>query len=158
MIKTDRAPEAALFARTYAPSFVPATVKTWKSALGAAGKQKIAQTLADPEEGDEELFEEGWQDALSREQNGGKRIQLNDQEGAEPYDVKEDAEVSPENAQAATDEEQPSQALDVIEDLVEKAKELVVGGDSTELANGKLFMRSAKGNSIDIERAFLVRR
>ncbi|KAJ9114335.1 hypothetical protein QFC22_005788 [Naganishia vaughanmartiniae] len=136
LIKTDRAPEAALFARTYAPSFVPATVKTWKSSLGAVGKQKIAQTLADPEEGDEELFEEGWQDALAREQNGEQRPQSDGQQGAEPYALEADAQAVPGNGEAATEEEKPSKAVEVIEDLVEKAKELVIGGDSAEPATG----------------------
>ncbi|KAJ9105862.1 hypothetical protein QFC20_004197 [Naganishia adeliensis] len=126
LIKTDRAPEAALFARTYAPSAVPATVKTWKHALGASGKQKIAQTLADPEDGDEELFEEGWADALRREQNGGQSAEsARPPNGETGYSV-EDGETTPKT------EQEPSKVTEVIENLVDKAKELVVGDDSQE--------------------------
>jgi coatomer subunit beta' len=135
LIKTDRAPEAALFARTYAPSAVPATVKTWKHALEASGKQKIAQTLADPEDGDEELFEEGWVDAINRERSGGRSSESaqppNGETIAEPYEVKEDGETSPQVDQ------EPSKATQVIEDLVDKAKELVVGDDAQEPEAGE---------------------
>lgn len=64
--KTDRLPEAALFARSYAPAAIPSIVKSWRGELESKGKGKIAQTLADPEE-DESLFEEGW----VKEEGGG---------------------------------------------------------------------------------------
>jgi coatomer subunit beta' len=90
LVKTDRAPEAALFARTYAPrcvllvelflcsltwrpssSQVPQAVAAWKGGIIAGGKKKLAGTIADPSE-NAELFEEGWVDALAREQ--GERV------------------------------------------------------------------------------------
>jgi len=71
LIKTDRAPEAALFARTYAPSEAPKAVGAWKSGLVTSGKQKLAAGIADPSQ-NAELFEEGWEDALTREQTVGQ--------------------------------------------------------------------------------------
>ncbi|KAI0076912.1 coatomer beta [Panus rudis PR-1116 ss-1] len=66
LIKTHRAPEAALFARTYAPSAVPEVVKVWKGELEEKKRGKIARRIADPSE-NPELFEEGWEEALKRE-------------------------------------------------------------------------------------------
>ena len=135
LIKTGRAPEAALFARTYAPSAVPATVKAWKKSLEGSGKQKIAQTLADPEDGDEELFEEGWADAVQREKNGGQASDeqpaSNGEAVAEPYNVQENGASSP---PAATE----TSATAVVEDLVEKAKELIVGDKEEATEAGTL--------------------
>jgi hypothetical protein len=85
------------------------------------------------------LFEEGWQDALAREQNGGQHSQLDDQQGAEPYTVSQDTTAPVANGEPATEEEQPAKAVEVIEDLVEKAKDLVIGGDSAEPVAGKPF-------------------
>lgn len=137
LVKTGRAPEAALFARTYAPSAVPATVKTWKKSLEASGKQKISQTLADPEDGDEELFEEGWADAVAREKNGGQSTgatpATNGEAAPEPYEVKEDGESSP-----PADTE--TSATGVIEDLVEKAKEMIVGDNAEETEAGTFLL------------------
>jgi coatomer subunit beta' len=58
LLKTKRAPEAAIFARTYAPSQVPTTVAAWKSDLVAKGRSKIANMIADPST-NPELFEDG---------------------------------------------------------------------------------------------------
>ncbi|KIJ69714.1 hypothetical protein HYDPIDRAFT_120671 [Hydnomerulius pinastri MD-312] len=66
LVKTHRAPEAALFARTYAPSCVPKTVDAWRDELKAKNKPKVAASVAHPAE-HAQLFEEGWEDALSRE-------------------------------------------------------------------------------------------
>lgn len=68
LLKTNRAPEAAMFARTYAPSRVSLAVAAWKSDLIAKGRPKIANTIADPSL-NPELFEEGWEASLSREQD-----------------------------------------------------------------------------------------
>ncbi|KAG8937127.1 hypothetical protein FRC02_006327 [Tulasnella sp. 418] len=66
LIKTGRAPEAALFARTYAPSQATKTVQAWKSDLVGKKKNRIADTIADPEENGD-LFEEDWDTALTQE-------------------------------------------------------------------------------------------
>lgn len=142
LIKTGRAPEAALFARTYAPSAVPATVKTWKKSLESSGKQKIAQTLADPEDGDEELFEEGWADAVQREKGGAQSTNVSQATNGEvapaPYSVKEDGVSSP----PANEE---TSVTEVVEDLVEKAKELIVSDNAEETEAGKFEWRWSTG-------------
>lgn len=69
LVSTDRIPEAAFFARTYAPSQASRVVKLWKSDLESKKKQKIAVGIADPEE-DPDLFGEEWQDALNSEKGG----------------------------------------------------------------------------------------
>ncbi|KAI6032373.1 coatomer WD associated region-domain-containing protein [Pisolithus microcarpus] len=66
LVKTNRAPEAALFARTYAPSLVPKAVDAWRTELRRRNKSKIAVSIGHPSE-HAELFEEGWQDVLCRE-------------------------------------------------------------------------------------------
>lgn len=67
LLKTQRAPEAAIFARTYAPSQVPKAVAAWKSDLVAKGRSKIANTIVDPS-AKSEMFEEGWEAAVAREE------------------------------------------------------------------------------------------
>lgn len=49
LIKTDRIPEAAFFARTYAPSKISSIIKLWKEKLSAVS-EKAGQSLADPEQ------------------------------------------------------------------------------------------------------------
>ncbi|KAG8681180.1 Coatomer subunit beta', partial [Ceratobasidium sp. 423] len=67
LVKTDRAPEAALFARTYAPSYAPTAARAWRDDLDGKNKPKIADMIVNP--GDNpELFEEGWEAALAREE------------------------------------------------------------------------------------------
>ncbi|EGN94961.1 hypothetical protein SERLA73DRAFT_76979 [Serpula lacrymans var. lacrymans S7.3] len=66
LLKTNRTPEAALFARTYAPSEVPKIVDTWREELKTKNRPKIAAAIAHPSE-NTGLFEEGWEEALSRE-------------------------------------------------------------------------------------------
>ncbi|KAF0531175.1 Coatomer, beta subunit [Gigaspora margarita] len=48
LIKTDRIPEAAMFARTYLPSQVSRVVKLWRESLEKQNKKKAAEALADP--------------------------------------------------------------------------------------------------------------
>ena len=89
LTKTQRAPEAALFARTYAPRYLflfdspclscsyhlihlsqaSKAVQAWKSELTSKKRTKIAATIADPSS-NPELFEEGWEEALFREETG----------------------------------------------------------------------------------------
>ncbi|TFK63457.1 coatomer protein [Pluteus cervinus] len=66
LIKTKRAPEAALFARTHAPSQVTKAVDAWKADLLSKNRPKIAASIAHPDQ-NSDLFEEDWADALSRE-------------------------------------------------------------------------------------------
>ncbi|XP_066601318.1 coatomer subunit beta'-like [Prorops nasuta] len=65
LVKTDRIPEAAFFARTYAPSKISYIVKLWKEKLSTVS-EKAGQSLADPEQY-ENLFP-GYREALRAEQ------------------------------------------------------------------------------------------
>ncbi|KAF9535194.1 coatomer protein [Crepidotus variabilis] len=74
LLQTDRAPEAAVFARTYAPSQAGKAVARWKEDLEKKGRAKIAGTVADPsKDSDKELFE-GWDESLGREKQALKSI------------------------------------------------------------------------------------
>lgn len=64
LVKTDRIPEAAFFARTYAPSKISSIVELWKEKL-AAVSEKAGQSLADPEKY-ENLFP-GYRESLEVE-------------------------------------------------------------------------------------------
>ncbi|PBK94009.1 Coatomer, beta' subunit [Armillaria gallica] len=66
LVKTQRAPEAALFARTYAPSQVPKAVDAWQADLKTKNRPKIAASVAHPS-ANADLFEEGWKDAIAKE-------------------------------------------------------------------------------------------
>ncbi|KAG1738747.1 coatomer WD associated region-domain-containing protein [Suillus lakei] len=87
LVKTNRAPEAALFARTYAPSEVPKVVDVWRGELQTKNKGKIAGSIVHPSE-HAELFEEGWEEALARE-------------AGEPVDVNGDSDISPNESEEA---------------------------------------------------------
>ena len=50
-------------------SHVPNAVAVWKGGLVTGGKKKLAAAIADPSE-NAELFDEGWDNALAREQMG----------------------------------------------------------------------------------------
>lgn len=67
--ETKRFAEAALFARTYAPSQVPALVQSWKQEFEVQPSQKQQQMgarIGDPSL-DPALFPEGWDATLARE-------------------------------------------------------------------------------------------
>lgn len=72
LLSTDRAPEAALFSRTFAPSQTPKAVKAWRKTLEAQKKTKLANGIADPDEHPEE-FNEGWEAALERERTANQQ-------------------------------------------------------------------------------------
>jgi coatomer subunit beta' len=64
LIETNRIPEAAFMARTYAPSRVSEIIELWKSDLSKVNK-KAAEALADPAN-NLELFE-GFEEAIEAE-------------------------------------------------------------------------------------------
>lgn len=71
LIKTDRIPEAAVFARTYAPQQMSKIVKLWKTNLEGQNKKKVAESLADPADypnlfPDMQKVREKWQHQISR--------------------------------------------------------------------------------------------
>lgn len=118
LVQTDRIPEAAFLARTYAPSQASTVVSKWKEALIKEGKGKIAKSIADPEV-DGDMFEEGWQSVLARE-NGDAE---DEEEMVEaPEEPEAEAEVT-EDAAVEEDKEEPS----TVEKIAEGVKELVVG-------------------------------
>ncbi|KAI8369331.1 coatomer WD associated region-domain-containing protein [Radiomyces spectabilis] len=50
LVKTERIPEAAILARTYAPEQMSKIVQLWKSDLESRNRKKTAESLADPAE------------------------------------------------------------------------------------------------------------
>ena len=61
LMQAQRLPEAALFARTYAPHLVPETVRAWKASIRAQSSQKqqeLAERIGEPHTMPE-LFPEG---------------------------------------------------------------------------------------------------
>lgn len=48
LVKTDRLPEAALFARSYCPEKISEIVQLWKADLNGKQRTKVAESLADP--------------------------------------------------------------------------------------------------------------
>ena len=66
--KAGRLSEAALFARTYAPSKVSGIVGEWRKELESTNRHKqneIAASIADPSR-NEDVFEEGWKESTHR--------------------------------------------------------------------------------------------
>lgn len=64
LVETDRLPEAAFFARTYAPSKISAIVALWREKLSSKN-EKAGQSIADPEKY-ENLFP-GYKESLDVE-------------------------------------------------------------------------------------------
>ncbi|KIY66325.1 Coatomer, beta' subunit [Cylindrobasidium torrendii FP15055 ss-10] len=77
LVKTGRAPEAAILARTYAPSQAPKAVSAWKADLKAKDRVKLADSVADPTT-DVDLFEEGWDIALEKERSSAEGVLIDD--------------------------------------------------------------------------------
>ena len=50
LIKTERLPEAAMLARTYAPDSMSSVLELWKADLEKRNRKKTAESLADPAE------------------------------------------------------------------------------------------------------------
>ncbi|TFY80045.1 hypothetical protein EWM64_g3966 [Hericium alpestre] len=93
LVKTQRIPEAALFARTYAPSQVPRVVDAWRTDLKSKNRPKLAAAIASPVE-NPELFEEGWTQALQREKGVfEEQPAVNGDAGASPSPGSESPEV-----------------------------------------------------------------
>lgn len=67
--QSDRLPESALFARTYAPSQVATVLPAWRDSLKSTKRSKqdaIANSLGDPQAAPD-AFQEGWTEALRKE-------------------------------------------------------------------------------------------
>lgn len=118
--RTGRLPEAALFARTYAPQQVGQVVKAWKAELVAAGKQKVADTIADPEE-DGSLFPE-MSPGQGDSEGSGVMVEKPDEDMEEDQGVVEEVK-----------ETIQEKVVEPVQGLVEKVKDLSVGNGSGEL-------------------------
>lgn len=132
LLKTDRIPEAAFLARTYAPSRAEEVVAKWKSSLEAEGKTKIAKALADPGK-ESGLFEEGWEDALARER--GEEPAPAAAESAE--EEREEVET-PAAAEEEGEDEEPTEeaaaAPSTVDKIADGVKSLVVGDEDASPA------------------------
>lgn len=126
--KTGRLPEAALFSRTYAPHLIGGVVKAWKAELGEAGKQKVADTIADPEE-DGELFPEIDAQGVSNSNSEGSGVMVEKQD----VEMEDESASEPKKVVEEVKEKVKERVVEPVEGLVEKVKELVVG-DSGELS------------------------
>ncbi|EGG07968.1 uncharacterized protein MELLADRAFT_47966 [Melampsora larici-populina 98AG31] len=86
LLKTGRESEAGLFARTYCPKLIPKVIKEWKKSLEIKGKNKLAESLGDPEI-NPEGFEEGWPVDEIELVDGMEKVKLD-----EPNKEEEEAE------------------------------------------------------------------
>ncbi|CDZ98718.1 coatomer beta subunit [Phaffia rhodozyma] len=145
LVKTDRVPEAAFLARTYAPSQASEVVSKWKAHLASTGKGKVAKTIADPAES-ADLFEEDWSEALRLESNAAEGTishgngidghshghddedEDGDEEMVDAPELGEDS-VQVENGDV---DENSGNPIDQVEKLVDGVKELIVGGSDEE--------------------------
>lgn len=60
-------------------SHVPRVVEAWRGDLKAKNRPKIAAAIASPDE-QADLFEEGWEEALRREEQGGDEPAADEQD------------------------------------------------------------------------------
>lgn len=146
LVATDRIPEAAMFARTYAPSLAPGIVEKWQNELVSEGKKKVAKAIINPAE-DAGAFDEDWAELLELEKNGAPSTyqaeetaadeEVEDEERVKNEEVVEDGEsedperaTSPAKVKAAIEDRVPVLApvVDKVEELVDGVKELAVGG------------------------------
>jgi coatomer subunit beta' len=72
-------------------SFVPQAVKSWKSELAAKNRNKIADAIADPSV-NPELFEEGWEAAVAREEKLANGAEESEEEDSDEDDDDDDEE------------------------------------------------------------------
>ncbi|XP_051171968.1 coatomer subunit beta' [Leptopilina boulardi] len=100
LINTDRIPEAAFFARAYAPSKISSIVKIWKEKLSAVS-EKAGQSLADPEQY-ENLFP-GYRESLQVEQFVREKSQKKIPASAFPS-IKLNTERNPREEMMSSDE------------------------------------------------------
>lgn len=65
LVRSQRAPEAALFARSFLPSRVPEMVECWKKSLRSKGEHRAAERILDPAEEPERF--PTWSSAVEQE-------------------------------------------------------------------------------------------
>ena len=131
--KTGRLPEAALFARSYLPSAIPNVVKPWRAELEEAGKPKLAQTIADPEE-DGKLFTERWSGSGVPDGEGSGVMVEKDEEESVGAGV--GVGVGAGAGVGGGVKSMVDSVTEPVEGLVEKVKDLAVGNGDGELMSG----------------------
>jgi coatomer subunit beta' len=118
LIKTDRIPEAAMLARTYAPDQISKIVTLWKSGLESKNRKKTAESLADPSEypnlfpellnikktQEESLLDVDAQEAVVEEEQEEPLVDAEEQVATEP----EEEEAVEEEEPVTAEEESPS--------------------------------------------------
>jgi len=143
---TGRLPEAALFARTYAPEKAGEIVAKWKQELETEGRGKVAATIADPRE-DSSSFPEMEGSTSTSAESAGYQIPsagATESEGQEEEGsgvMVEKPEEAEAEAQDEADEEGKAgvkdkvkavleeKIVEPVEGLVDKVKDLAVGGE-----------------------------
>lgn len=157
LVSTGRLPEAALFARSYAPQKVGGVVKAWKKGLEQEGRKKIADTIGDPEE-DAGLFGEveagasgagagagysvGSTDAANGNGDGeGSGVMVEHEHAADPEGEADGGEGEEHHGTGARIVQQvkdvAAEAEDKVGEVAEKVKGLVVGDGEGEGENGE---------------------
>lgn len=110
LIKTDRIPEAAMLARTYAPDQISKIVGLWKAGLESKNRKKTAESLADPSEYPN-LFPELLNQKTSKESSPLVDVDSKAEEGIEEeplVDASEEQAVEEESPKEETEAESPS--------------------------------------------------
>ena len=146
---TGRLPEAALFARTYAPEKAGEVVARWKQELETEGRGKVAATIADPREDGSSFPEmEGSTSASAAETTGYQVPSTEAQEEEGSGVMVEKPEEDTEMGEAAEGEDSvektglkekvkhvlEEKVKEPVEGLVDKVKDLAVGGESLRLS------------------------
>ena len=103
LIKTDRIPEAAMLARTYAPDQISKIVGLWKAGLESKNRKKTAESLADPSEYPN-LFPELLNQKTSKESSP-----LVDVDSKAEEEIEEEPLVDASEEQVVVEEESPKE-------------------------------------------------
>lgn len=138
---TGRLPEAALFARTYAPEKAGEVVVRWKQELEKEGRGKVAATIADPREDASSFPEMESSSSASAAVTTGYQVPSAEAQEEEGSGVMvEKPEENAEMAEGDDDEENvgvkekvknmlEENVKEPVEGLVDKVKDLAVGGE-----------------------------
>lgn len=107
LIKTDRIPEAAMLARTYAPDQISRIVGLWKSGLESKNRKKTAESLADPAE-----YPNLFPELLSRKTTAEESSPLVDVDSKVEQEVEEEPLVDASEEVVEQDKESPKEETD----------------------------------------------
>ncbi|EPB83737.1 hypothetical protein HMPREF1544_09478, partial [Mucor circinelloides 1006PhL] len=107
LIKTDRIPEAAMLARTYAPDQISRIVGLWKSGLESKNRKKTAESLADPAE-----YPNLFPELLSRKTTAEESSPLVDVDSKVEQEIEEEPLVDASEEEVEQDKESPKEETD----------------------------------------------